>query len=201
MTILRLKNQIIGFPALDTPQAIGDGDPAYGGRFVIDPNDTATVKLLDDAMKEVAKAKWKEDGDSVLAMLIDDKKVAFEHRPYIQKKTGKTYGGFEGKFNLGTRTPINKPRPSVFNKAGEALIADGKLLSTPAEVARLIYSGCRVHAKVEFWAQDNQFGRRINCTLLGVQFAGDGERFGGGSAPASADDFADLVDDGGEDLL
>ena len=46
-----------------------------------------------------------------------------------------------------------------------------------------------VTAKVEFWAQDNNYGRRINCTLLGVMYAGEGERFGGGSAPASADDF------------
>jgi len=183
MSILMLKNKVHAFPAIAEAASIGDGEPAFGTRLVIDPKDD-DVALIEKAMKEVARAKWKDDGDAVLAMLIEDGKVAFERKPYRSKKTGKVYEGFEGKFNLGTRNP--KAQPTVFNQYGEPVT--GK-----SAIEQLVYSGCRINAKVEFWAQDNSFGRRINCSLLGVMFAGDGERFGGGSAPASADDFAGMA--------
>ena len=48
-------------------------------------------------------------------------------------------------------------------------------------------------ALVDFWAQDNQFGKRVNATLTGVQFVRDGDSFGGARV-AAADDF-DVLDD------
>ena len=186
MAILFLKNVPIAFPALAEAQAIGDGEPAFGGRFVIDPKRTDLVKELDAAMAAEAKAKWKDDGEAVLAMLIDEGKVCFERKPYRSKKTGKVYAGFEDKYNLGARTPANKPKPTVFDEYGNEL-------KTKAEIEQKVYSGCEVTAKVEIWAQDNSYGRRINCSLLGVMYAGEGERFGGGSAPASADDFGSFA--------
>lgn len=186
MAILFIKNVQIAFPALAEPQAIGDGEPAYGGRFVIDPKRTDIVGDLDAAMAAEAKAKWKEDGDAVLAMLVEEGKVAFEKKPYRSKKTGKVYAGFEGMYNLGARTPANKPRPTAFDEYGNELTSKN-------EIEQKIYSGCEVTAKIEIWAQDNSYGRRINCSLLGVMYAGEGERFGGGSAPASADDFGSFA--------
>lgn len=183
MSILLLKSKVIAFPALAEAQAIGEGEPAYGGRLVIDPNDP-DVAAIEKAMEEVAVAKWKDDGKAILAMLKEEGKVAFERKPYRSKKTGKVYTGFEGMFNLGARNA--KAQPSVFDEYGNQL-------TTKAAIESKIYSGCLVHPKVEFWAQDNSYGRRINCSLLGVMFAGDGERFGGGAAPASADDFAALA--------
>lgn len=185
MAILMLKMKRGAFPALASPQAIGDGEPAYGIRLIVDPKDN-DVSVLDDAMLEAAVAKWKEDGPSILKMLISNKKVCFEHGPYLSAKTGKPYSGFEGMFNLGTRTPTTKPKPTVFNKFGEPVT----ILS---EIEQTIYSGSYVNAKVEIWAQDNSFGRRINCSLLGVMFAADGDSFGGGAAPAAAGDFADMA--------
>lgn len=186
MSIIFLKNIPIAFPALAEAQAIGDGEPAFGGRFVVDPKNAELVKQLEAAMADVAKAKWKEDASAILAMLTEEGKTAFEKKPYRSKKTGKVYAGFEDKYNLGARTPANKPKPTVFDEYG-------KELTTKAEIEQKIYSGCEVTAKVEFWAQDNSYGRRINCSLLGVMYAGEGERFGGGSAPASADDFGDFA--------
>ena len=186
MSIIFIKNVQIAFPALAEPQAIGDGEPAYGGRFVIDPKNTELVKQIDAAMADVAKAKWKDDAPAILAMLVDESKAAFEKKAYRSKKTGKPYAGFEDMYNLGARTPAGKPKPTVFDEYG-------KELTTKAEIEQKVYSGCEVSAKVEFWAQDNSYGRRINCSLLGVMYAGEGERFGGGSGPASADDFASMA--------
>ena len=42
--------------------------------------------------------------------------------------------------------------------------------------------------------QDNAYGKRVNASLRGVQFAGDGEAFGGGR-PAEVDEFEDISDD------
>ena len=183
MPILMLTNNIIRFPALATPQSMGEGEPAYGGKFPIEP-DSDTSRAIEAAMLEAAAQKWeKEDPKKILAMLIEDKKVCFERKPYKSKKNGEVYNGFEGMWTLGSRTPANKPQPSVFNKYGEPVTETSK-------IEQLIYDGSRVNAKVEFWAQDNKYGRRINCSLLGVMFAADGKSFGGGAGPASADDFA-----------
>ena len=50
------------------------------------------------------------------------------------------------------------------------------------------YSGCQVNFIIDVWAQANKWGNRINATLLGVQFVGDGPRLAGGSV-ATAEDF------------
>lgn len=190
MAKMMLKKKRLGFPALARPQAIGDGEPAYGARLIIDPEDN-DVKVIEREIINVAKAKWKDDWENVLAVLREEKRIAFEKTPYRNKKTGKVYDGFEGKYSLGTRNP--KQRPTAVDRYG-AEITD------PAQIERILYSGCYVHAQVEFWAQDNAFGRRINCSLLGAMFAADGDSFGGGSAPASADEFAEYAQSPEESL-
>lgn len=51
------------------------------------------------------------------------------------------------------------------------------------------YSGCYGNAIVDIWAQDNEFGRRINCTITGVQFTRKGDAFGGGAPAADPNEF------------
>jgi hypothetical protein len=190
-TIL-LKHKRIAFPALWTPQAIGDGSPAWGARFIIEPNDP-DVAALDALMLKVAKNKWKDEGEDLLGFLIENRKTAFEHGPYRSTTTGKVYDGFQGKFNLGTRS--EKTKPSVFDKAGDPV-------TTQSGVESLIYSGCYTHPKIEIWAQDNRYGKRINATLTGIMFDEHGAAFGGGSGPAAADEFASLAKKANaEDLL
>jgi hypothetical protein len=187
---LKLKNIRISFPALGAPQALGDGEPAYGAKFIVEPN-SAHATALDDAIAAVAKDQWKDKAENVLAMLREDGKVCFTKREYRSKKTGLPYEGFEGKHYLNSRNAKN--RPTVVDRFGNEVTDKG-------EIERLIYSGCHTHASFDIWAQDNKWGRRINCTLRGVMFAGDGESFGGGSGVASASEFADLAEDA-EDLL
>lgn len=49
---------------------------------------------------------------------------------------------------------------------------------TISEADDIIYAGCVVNASISFWVQDNQWGKRINGSLEGVQFFGDSGRFG-----------------------
>ena len=74
----------------------------------------------------------------------------------------------------------NTRRPTVKD-------ADGR---TPlVEEDGRIYGGCVGNAIVRIWVQDNKWGRRVNCSLEGVQFVRDGTAFG--AAPLREDAFSD----------
>ena len=180
-----IKNVRMAFPAIFEPEAFGDGDPAYGAKFII-PQSHPQLKEIRNAVITAGADKWGEKAPGILALLKDDKKVAWVEGPY-RNKNGDIYDGFEGMYHLSTRNGGKAPiKPSVFDAQNRLLTqADG-----------VVYSGCYVDASVEFYAQDNGYGRRINCSLRGVRKSGDGDSFGGG-ASASADEFgapADLED-------
>jgi len=180
---LMIKNVRLAFPAIFEPSAIGDGEPAYGAKLIVSPTHEA-ISEIRNAILSVAKEKWKDKAEGILSLLKDDKRICWVEGPY-RNKNGEVYDGFEGMFHLSTRNPSVKP--TALNKAGSAVTqADG-----------VIYPGCYVHASVEFWAQDNQWGRRINCNLRGVMFHDDGDSFGGATA-AKADEFASLAVSGEE---
>lgn len=182
-TRIMLKNIVLAFPALAEPQAFGEGEPAYGAKFPIKPGSEAQ-KAIEAAMLTEAKEAWKDKAENVLSMLAEDGKLAFTKKVYKSKKTGEAYQGFEGMHYLSARNA--KTQPSVFNQYGDDVV--GK-----AEIERQAFSGAVVNASVEIWAQDNKWGRRINCSLRGVMLTGEGENFGGGSSPASADEFASMA--------
>ena len=182
-TRIMLKNVVLAFPALAEPQAFGEGDPAYGAKFPIKPN-SEQQKAIEAAIVAEAKEAWKDKADSVLKMLEEDGKVAFTKKVYRSKKTGEPYQGFDGAHYLSARNA--KTQPTVFNQYGEEI-------SGKSDIEAKAFSGAVVNASIEIWAQDNKWGRRINCSLRGVMLTGEGENFGGGSAPASADEFASLA--------
>lgn len=182
-TRIMLKGVTMAFPALAEPQAFGEGEPAYGAKFPI-KIDGEHQKQIEAAMLAEAKEQWKDKADSVLSMLVEDGKVAFTKKVYRSKKTGEPYTGFDGMHVLSARNA--KTQPTIFNQYGEEL-------TSKADIEAKAFSGARVNASVEIWAQDNKWGRRINCSLRGVMLTGEGENFGGGSSPASADEFAGLA--------
>jgi hypothetical protein len=186
---IRLKSVRIAFPALAEPEAFGDGEPAYQAKFIIVPKSEAS-KAIKDAIASAAEAQWKEKSASVVKLLTEDKKVCYAEGPYRNKKTGEPYLGFEGNYSLSAR---NGKQPTIVDRFGNQ-VTDSR------DIKGLIYSGCFVHAKVDIWAQDNKWGRRINASLLGIMFASDGEAFGGATV-ATPDDFADLAQSEAESLV
>ncbi|GFO80747.1 MAG: hypothetical protein A49_03740 [Methyloceanibacter sp.] len=97
--------------------------------------------------------------------------------------------------NEGYKTVIarSKSKPLVLRGDGRTAITD--------EAESQIYSGCYVNAKIRLWAQDNQFGKRINCELIAVQFSRDGEPLDG--TYVSAEEAMEGFDgtEGGDDFL
>ena len=182
---VNLKKVRIAFPALFEAKTVnGEGEPRFSAAFVIDPS-SENAKALAAALKETAVAKWGAKAEGILSELKKKGRVCYVEGPKTNGN-GEVYDGFEDMHSLNAS---NKARPLVLDRDKSPLTAaDGRP-----------YGGCYVNAVVELWAQDNNFGKRINATLKGVQFDKDGDAFGGG-APASPDDFEDLGVDEEESL-
>ncbi len=175
---VKLTNVRAAFMNVFEPKSVdGSGDARYSVAFILDPKGPYIAEIK-EAIKTVAAEKWKDKAGAVLNKLVEEKRIAYKAGP-LTDKSGDVYDGFEGMHSLNASS---KKRPVVADTDGSPLTAaDGKP-----------YSGCYVDASVEFWAQDNQWGRRVNATLRWVQFRRDGDAFAGGATPVSSDEIADI---------
>ncbi|MEL6126159.1 MAG: ssDNA-binding protein [Pseudomonadota bacterium] len=62
-----------------------------------------------------------------------------------------------------------------------------------------IYRGCRVKVKFRLWAQDNEWGQRVNAQAIAIQFRGDDEAFGAGTVSAESAAQGFEVSDAGDE--
>ena len=156
------------------------GKPKFNSKFIIPP-DHPQVEEIRAAEAAVAKEKWGDKAPAVLKQLR-----ATADKMFLKDGDTQNSDGFEGMLFFSANKDT---RPSTYDRARTPVTAqDG-----------VIYSGCYVNVRVSIWAMDNQFGKRINGELNGVQFVRDGDAFGGGSKAADADDFPDLDAGGIED--
>ena len=174
--IVKLNNVRLCFPQLFEAKTVnGEGKPAFSAAFLIDPKDPQ-IEVLNKAIEAVAKEKWGAKSDAMLKTIRAADKTCL-HSGDLKAN----YDGFEGMMYVSARNAL---RPLVVDVNKAPLTAeDGKP-----------YAGCYVNASVELWTQDNNYGKRVNATLRGVQFYKDGESFAGGGV-ASDDDFDDLTAD------
>ena len=174
--IVKLNNVRLCFPQLFEAKTVnGEGKPAFSAAFLIDPKDPQ-LEVLNKAIEAVAKEKWGAKADAMLKTIRAADKTCL-HSGDLKAN----YDGFEGMMYVSARNAL---RPLVVDVNKAPLTAeDGKP-----------YAGCYVNASVELWTQDNNYGKRVNATLRGVQFYKDGESFAGGGV-ASDDDFDDLTAD------
>ena len=175
---VRLENVRLAFPELFQMKAVNPGDqPAYSATFLLPPNHPG-VAAVRKAMQAAAKEAWGTKAKEIYAELVKKDRVCLRDGAEKAQK----YDGFEGMLYVSAR---GKVRPTVVDQAKSPLTEqDGKL-----------YAGCYVNGVVDIYAQDNQYGKRLNAQLGGVQFVRDGDAFGGGR-PASVDDFDDVSDVG-----
>lgn len=164
----------LAFPNLWKATTVnGEGQPAFSASLLIEP-DSPTIKKLEAAIDACAKEKWGAKAPAILAAMRKTDKTCLH-----DGDSKSQYQGFEGMKFVSART---KTKPRVVDRSGaEVSEADG-----------IVYSGCYVLAKIELWAQDNKYGKRVNATLRGIQFVKKGDAFAGGSAPADEGEFDDL---------
>lgn len=171
---VKLEGVRLAFVNLDQPRSFTgtDGstsDPRFSLAAIFEHGSEAAKKLA-AAEVAVAKEKWGEKAGPIYKSLKASGKLA------LRDGDGKaSYDGFEGNLYIQASSKV---RP---------LVIDGNRAPIPPGVGT-VYSGCYANLVLDVWAQDNQWGKRINCNALGVQFVKDGERFSQ-VATASEDDF------------
>lgn len=172
MSKIKLHNVRISFPSLFRKAVFSGEETKYEATFLLD--------------KEAQADKIEEIETAIAGMLKNNLKGAKLKEDKLCLKDGDDieYSGYAG--NMSLKASNNK-RPKILDRDKSQLTEDDER----------IYAGCYVNAVVELWAQDNQWGKRINANLLGVQFFKDGEPFADG-AVASDDDFEAF--DGPDDM-
>jgi len=176
---VKLSNVRLAFPNLFEAKQIQDSDAKFSAAFIFG-QDHGAVTALKKAMQTVAKEKWGEKAPAVYKQLQAQDRLALH-----DGVTKSQYEGYDGRMFINA---TNSLRPTVLDRDKTPLVAtDGRL-----------YAGCFVNAVVELWAMDNKFGKRVNASLMGVQFFADGDRLAGG-AVASEDDFEPIDLPGDED--
>lgn len=164
---------------------------------ILEP-DGENAKRVKAAIQEVAKEKWGdkqvigEDGTKVPAYKqvladLDEDRSGLRRGNKKRTPNGDIYDGFEGKLYITARS---EKRPGVYNRDRSAL----------TEEDGVIYSGAYGTVHIDIWALKKRGVKPcIVADLSGLQFTRDGDAFGGGAAPAKADDFDDLSEGGGAD--
>lgn len=170
-TKIQLKNVRLSFPSLFRRAQFNGEDGKYEATFLFDKKDKKLKAKLDKAIA----AKIKAAGIKVSA----DKRC-------LKDGDDVEYSGYEGMWSIKAS---QSRRPTVIDRDRTPVTEDDNV----------IYAGCYVNAIVDFWIQNNSFGKRVNANLYGVQFVKDGEAFGMGPVDVT-DDFDDLSDEDEDDI-
>jgi len=179
---MRLTNVRLAFPVLFEAKTVnGEGKPAFSASFLIDPADPQVAEINAE-IERVAKEKWGAKAEAMLKTMRATDKIAL-HDGDLKAN----YDGYPGNLYISARNAV---RPHVLDRDAKTPIeeADGK-----------IYAGCYVNAIIDFWPQDNNYGKRINATLHKVQFFKDGDAFAGGAI--SNEGFEDLAEGADDNSL
>jgi hypothetical protein len=145
-----------------------DSKPSFSANLLI-AKDDKQVAEIEKAILAVATEQW---GDKTRKTLEE---VRGKDRTCLHDGAHKEYDGYDGCWYITARSQM---KPLMLDRYKQPLTeADGRP-----------YGGCYVNASIDVWAQDNQWGKRINATLRGLQFVADGEAFAAGP-PATAEEF------------
>ena len=167
-----LKAVRLSFPTLFTAKGFngGEDNKKFGATFILNKEEHADlIKQVEQVIAKVKKEKWGKDASKVKKTCMTDGEEKEE------------FDGYDDTVMAISSSTSKRPP-----------IVDRQLIPL-AEEDDTIYAGCIVNATIDIWAQDNQFGKRVNAQLRAVQFWEDGEAFG--ADPVSAEDEFEAADD------
>ena len=173
---IMIKGARVSFPHLFTPPTINGDEGKCGAVLMLDPKDhDAVIGKIEDRIKDLCDFKFK-------GRKLPSEKLCL--------RTGEDKGRpeYDGLMVLSANS---KDRPVVLRGDGRTRVTD--------ERDSAIYAGCYVNAKVRLWAQDNQYGKRVNAELVAIQFLRDGDPLDGSyvSEDEAMDGFGAVDDDDG----
>jgi len=158
---IRLDNVRASYPHLDKAyQAPPDknGKQSEPKFSIVGMLDKSTHVAAKDLCVQVMNSIQKEK----------DTKVA-KDKKFIKDGDDGDKAEYEGYWTVSAR---ESRRPSVRNRKGDPM--------SEKEIQDTFYAGCRVNILIRPWFQDNDFGKRINASLVAVQFVRDDEQIGEG---------------------
>lgn len=185
---IMLKNVRLSFAqnlttAGTIPGSGADAKPKFNCGLLLGP-DHPQLAEIEKKMQAVAKEQWKDKAPAEYKALQKADRLAL-HDGDLKPN----YDGYPGNFFLSPSANENA-RPTYLGGADGTTPLDAK------DAAKLFYGGCYVNASIELWAQDNQWGKRVNATLRGIQFLRHGDAFAA-SRPADSSEFEAI--EGGAD--
>jgi hypothetical protein len=165
---IRLNGVRCSYPHLFTAHSMeDDGKKKFSVCIILDKKKHAReIRLLNKAQEECAAAKWPKKIPATVKYGLRDGEEREDKDGFDEDVVF---------FNASC-----DKRPPVVDKDLSPITAEDDV----------IYAGCYIDVTVRLWAQDNQFGKRINYALRAVMFNKDGEPFGSGPVDAE-DEFSD----------
>jgi hypothetical protein len=173
-----IENVRLSYAYLFKPYENDDGSKSYCSHLILDANHPQIEKFK-GLMRKAATEFWKDEAPAILQQLAAQDRLCL-HRGDVTKPGQDAY---KGRLYISTNSKI---RPTII---------DGDRSPLQEGDANAPYSGCRANAIVGVWVQANQYGKRINAQLMGVQFVKHDERLGGGGKVAAADEFGVVAGD------
>ena len=168
MSKIILKNVRVSFPSLFKKGSFNGEETKYEATFLLNKEEHAdSIAEIKAQIADLVKVNLK--GAKVPA-----DKLCLRDGDEVE------YDGYAGCYSIKCST---KKRPIVIDRDRSPLTEDD---NKP-------YGGCYVNASIDLWVQNNAYGKRVNSTLLAVQFAKDGAPFADGST-GDVNDF-DMLDD------
>lgn len=143
------------------------------------PDTIRNLKLLKAAREAVAEAKWGKNQPK-----IKPDKLC------VRDGDLEDYDGYANHWYISAS---ESEKPQLITRQKDE---DGNWMEAPPGK---LYSGCYVNMLVVLWAQDNEYGKRINARLKVVQFHKAGEAFGSGGPVDVNKKFADIEEDDDDD--
>ncbi len=181
-----IKDARLSFPRLFKAERFDEKDiskdPTFGCHLILDKKkDAATIKLIQQHIKDMSLKKFGEELESSRICLRDG-------------KTKKDLAGYGPDIMFLSCTSKMNQRPWV----GSA--HTGQLLPVQEGDEHAPYAGCYVNATVTLWTQQGgKWGTRVNCQVRAVAYRRKGDPFGARSVTDGEEEFADLQGDLGGD--
>jgi len=171
-----LKNVRLSFPTLFVAKSVNASEPKFSASFLIDKSaGNSEIEKVQRAIEAVKKAKWGANPPKGI-------------KTCLHEGSSKDFDGYDETNMFVSASSARRPTvvDQRLNPLGQS---DGKP-----------YAGCFVNASIRLWAQDNQYGKRVNAELLAVQFVKDGEAFSAGGQPVIAENEFTVIEGDDEDL-
>ena len=162
---IKLNNVRLSFPSIFNKSEFNGQVGKFEATFLM--NKESQAKMITDVQAQIALIQ--KDNKAK----VSPDKLCLKDGEFVD------YDGYAGCMSI--KAGSNR-RPTVLGRDKAPIV----------EEDNIVYAGCYVNAVVELWFQDNSYGKRVNCNLLGIQFAKDGDTFGAGDTDVS-DDF-DTID-------